>query len=229
MATSTPDIPELICELGRTFYDLGWASGTGGGICIRDGDAVVMAPSGVQKERIRRDEMFRVGLDGTVLSRPADPALRLTECGSLFLKAIQLRGAGAVIHSHSLHAVLATLLFDREFAISHLEMIKGIEGMEYHDRLVVPIIDNTARECDLAEALGEAIEAYPASHAVLVRRHGVYVWGADWVRAKTQAECYDYLFRAAVEMRRLGIPTCMDQGDNDARVPTRRPHAVDRS
>jgi methylthioribulose-1-phosphate dehydratase len=33
-----------------------------------------------------------------------------------------------------------------------------------------------------------------------VRRHGVYVWGADWREAKRHAECYDYLFEVAVAM-----------------------------
>jgi methylthioribulose 1-phosphate dehydratase/enolase-phosphatase E1 len=33
----------------------------------------------------------------------------------------------------------------------------------------------------------------------------VYVWGRDWIQAKTQAECYDYLFEAAVKMAQLGI------------------------
>jgi methylthioribulose-1-phosphate dehydratase len=216
------DARVLICDLARSFYDLGWVSGTGGGICIRDGDRVVIAPSAVQKERMRPEQMFSIGLDGSILSRPADPALRPSECSSLFLKAINLRNAGAVIHSHSLHAVMATLLYESEFAISHLEMIKGIAGMEYQDRLVVPIIDNTARECDLADALEEAILAYPATHAVLVRRHGVYVWGEDWVRAKTHAECYDYLFRAAVEMRRMGLPTTVPRGADDASLSTRR-------
>ena len=200
----------LICDLARSFYDLGWVSGTGGGICIRDGDRVVIAPSGVQKERMRPEQMFTIALDGAVLSRPDDVALQPSECSSLFLKAINLRNAGAVIHSHSIHAMAATLLFEKEFSISHLEMIKGIEGMGYHDTLVVPIIDNTARECDLAEALEEAIVRYPDTHAVLVRRHGVYVWGSDWVRAKTHAECYDYLFHAAIEMRRMGISTCLE-------------------
>ena len=200
----------LICDLAKSFYDLGWVTGTGGGICIRDGDRVVMAPSGVQKERMRPEQMFTIALDGAVLSRPDDIALQPSECSSLFLKAINLRNAGAVIHSHSIHAVAATLLFEKEFSISHLEMIKGIEGMGYHDTLVVPIIDNTARECDLAEALEDAIVRYPDTHAVLVRRHGVYVWGSDWVRAKTHAECYDYLFRAAIEMRRMGIATCLE-------------------
>lgn len=40
---------------------------------------------------------------------------------------------------------------------------------------------------------------------MLVRRHGVYVWGKDVVQAKTQAESLDYLFQLAVEMRRLGL------------------------
>lgn len=217
----------LVCDLARSFYDLGWVSGTGGGICIRDGDRVVVAPSGVQKERMRPEELFVLGLDGTVLERPADPALRVSECSSLFLAAIRLRGAGAVIHSHSIHAVMATLLFTTEFSVSHLEMIKGIEGHGYHDRLVVPIIDNTAHECDLAAALEEAILAYPRTQAVLVRRHGVYVWGRDWIRAKTQAECYDYLFRAAVEMRRMGMPTCAEGGIRDASLATRDTRAAD--
>ena len=213
---TTQDLRSLICDLARSFYDLGWASGTGGGICIRDGDRVIVAPSAVQKERMRPEQMFTIALDGTVLTHPDDPSLRPSECSALFLKAINLRGAGAVIHSHSIHAVLATLLFQTEFAVSHLEMIKGIAGYGYHDRLVVPIIDNTARECDLADSLEAAILAYPETHAVLVRRHGVYVWGPDWITAKTQAECYDYLFRAAVEMRRLGIPTTQGGAEDES-------------
>lgn len=215
------DTPSLICELARQFYDLGWVSGTGGGICIREGEHVIVAPSGVQKERMSPEQMFTLSLDGTVVERPADPELRPSECSSLFLAAVRLRDAGAVIHSHSIHAVIASLLFESEFVISELEMIKGIEGMSYRDRLVVPIIENTARECDLTESLEAAIVAYPKTHAVLVRRHGVYIWGRDWIRAKTQAECYDYLFRAAAEMRRFGIPTAAPKGVPDASLSSR--------
>ena len=44
---------ELVCELCRNFYQLGWASGTGGGISIKEGGHIYMAPSGVQKERLQ--------------------------------------------------------------------------------------------------------------------------------------------------------------------------------
>lgn len=76
-----------------------------------------------------------------------------------------------------MHAMLVTLLYGKEFRVTNLEMIKGIKGLGYFDELVVPIIENTAHEADLKESMDQAIKAYPKATAVLVRRHGVYVWG----------------------------------------------------
>jgi methylthioribulose 1-phosphate dehydratase/enolase-phosphatase E1 len=103
--------------------------------------------------------------------------------------------------------MLATLLdpHSSEFRITHVEMIKGISGQGFYSNMVVPIIENTARECELTDRLREAIVKYPQANAVLVRRHGVYVWGDTWIHAKTQFECYEYLFEAAVRMHALGI------------------------
>jgi len=207
------DPRHIIVELCRQLYGMGWVSGTGGGISIREGDRIYMAPSGVQKERLAPEDLFVLDAEGEVLEAPADDGLKVSACAPLFFNAFRLRGAGAVLHSHSIHAMLVTLLFDRELRVTHLEMMKGITGTGFHDELVVPIIENTAHEGDLAESMAEAIEAHPDSHAVLVRRHGVYVWGDDWVRAKTHAECYDYLFEAAVRMRQLGIDPGVEPGE----------------
>lgn len=199
------ELRELVVELCRQFYRLGWVSGTGGGISIRDGHRVYMAPSGVQKERLRPEELFVLDLDGEVVEAPADPSLRVSACAPLFFNAYRLHDVGAVLHSHSMNAMLATLLFEREFQVTHLEMMKGIAGTGYHDDLRVPIIENTAHERDLADSMARAMRGYPHASAVLVRRHGVYVWGKDWTQAKTHAECYDYLFEAAARMRQMGV------------------------
>ena len=97
-------------------------------------------------------------------------------------------------------------------------MIKAIRigGMKntlsYLDTLEVPIIENTPHEEDLKDSMAEAMKQYPDAAAVLVRRHGIYVWGmaynvnimrrtdvmaslnldlntgSNWEKAKTQTE-----------------------------------------
>lgn len=205
--TTEEEAKALICELGRRFYDLGWVSGTGGGISLRLADRVFMAASGVQKEALDHDAIFELSLASGAVVRepPAAKGFRCSACKPLFLEAMRARGAGAVIHSHSKSALLATLISADTFRVTHLEMMKGLRDVGYHDEHEVPVIENTAHEEDLADSLADAIRRYPKAHAVLVRRHGVYVWGSDWREAKRHAECYDYLFEAAVEMKRLGI------------------------
>ena len=203
-AEPTPEA--LVVELCKQFYAQGWVSGTGGGVSIRRDGRIFIAPSGVQKERIDVDDLYVMDAAGTVLRAPSTPGYTPSACQPLFFNAFRLRDAGAVIHSHAMPAMLATLLHSGDtFECTQLEMIKGIEGHGYFDRLVVPIIENTAHERDLAESMAAAIQSHPRSHAVLVRRHGVYVWGRDWIQAKTHAECYHYLFDAAVRMAALGV------------------------
>lgn len=64
-------------------------------------------------------------------------------------------------------------------------MIKGIriggvgKTLTFLDTLTIPIIENTPDEEDLTDSMAEAMEKYPDAGAVLVRRHGVYIWGAS--------------------------------------------------
>ncbi|KAJ8662050.1 methylthioribulose-1-phosphate dehydratase [Lichtheimia ornata] len=201
----------LIPELCRLFYTLGWVTGTGGGISIRDGEKIYIAPSGVQKERMEPHHLFVMTLaDRTLLREPR--SLKPSACTPLFYNAYTMRDAGACIHTHSQNAVMATLLYPGStFEISHQEMIKGIRrgstktNLRYFDKLVVPIVENTPEEEDLTDRMAEAMKAHPETNAVLVRRHGVYVWGESWEKAKTMTECYDYLFEIAVKMKSIGI------------------------
>ncbi len=208
------DLPQLICALCRQFYDLGWVSGTGGGISIRGEAGIFMAPSGVQKERIEPEDVFvldAADLRGcTVVKAPNNPALNVSECQPLFFNAFRDRGAGAVLHSHSVWAVLAARLFSPRgdpstFVCQGLEMQKGLRGKGCFEQVRIPIIANTARESELTDSMASAMAAHPDVDAVIVAGHGVYVWGDTWAKAKTQAECLDYLFRTTVELHRLGL------------------------
>nr|CAI5861553.1 unnamed protein product [Callosobruchus analis] len=203
----------LIPELCRQFYNLGWVTGTGGGISIKHGDKIYIAPSAVQKERIHPTDMFVQTIKGEDLELPPpEKKLKKSQCTPLFMCAYTMRNAGAVIHTHSKAAVMVTLLFPgKEFKCTHLEMIKGIKNQKtgknfrYDEELVVPIIENTPFEEDLKDRLAETIREYPHTCAVLVRRHGVYVWGDTWQQTKTMTECYDYLFDIVVQMKQHGL------------------------
>lgn len=139
--------------------------------------------------------------------------LKKSQCTPLFMLPYRQRAAGAVIHTHSPNAVMATLLWPgKEFRCTYLEMIKvktfdkynkrlienfyfrekGIYDqklgryLRYDEELVVPIIENTPFEKDLEERMNDTMQEYPGSTAILVRRHGLYVWGDSWQKAKTQ-------------------------------------------
>ncbi|XP_038683405.1 probable bifunctional methylthioribulose-1-phosphate dehydratase/enolase-phosphatase E1 [Tripterygium wilfordii] len=214
------DTRTLISELCRQFYNLGWVGGTGGNITIkvhddsvpRNQQLIVMSPSGVQKERMEPEDLYLLSANGFILSSPSPKPYpyklpKCSDCASLFLKAYDMQNAGAVIHSHGMESCIVTMLnpLSKEFRITHMEMIKGIQGHGYYDELVVPIIENTAYENELTDSFAKAIEAYPKTTAVLVRNHGVYVWGDSWISAKTQAECYHYLFDAAIKLQQLDL------------------------
>ncbi len=194
----------VICSLMRLYYKHGWVSGTGGGISIRVGDKVYIAPSGVHKERLKEDQIFVLDHNNNEVCyynpNTQTTKYKISACQPLFNIAFHLRDAGAVIHSHSMSAVLSTLLQggnQKEFRIKEVEMIKGIRGHGFYDELVVPIIENTALEHELKDSMEAIVKQYPNTFAVLVRRHGVYIWGKDWMEAKTHAECYHYLFEFA--------------------------------
>jgi methylthioribulose-1-phosphate dehydratase len=200
---------EMLVELLGVFYAKGWVSGTGGGICgPADGGGLLLAPTGVHKERVRTNEFFTVDVsDGRILATPDDPTLRPSECKSIFTMAARERGAGSVVHSHALSAVLAA-----DIAVSHaadhvairdLEMLKGIRGVANRDVHLLPVIRNTPRESELTEQLARVLDdpRFASSFAVVVADHGAYIWGDDVWEAKRHTEVYHFLFEAVVARR----------------------------
>jgi methylthioribulose 1-phosphate dehydratase/enolase-phosphatase E1 len=217
----------LIAQLCETFYKAGWATGTGGGVCIRTRGnhanhanhgstsskvapwRVFVAPSGIQKEDMIGNDIFELDMDRNVVVPPKTPGLRQSACTPLWYTVFKHRPTAAcVIHTHSMSAQLATLLGQQDahvLRITHLEMLKGVGNHSYDDVLEIPIIDNRPTEDLLAAQLEAAIVKYPKTNAVLVRRHGLYVWGDSWEQAKTQCESFDYLFDCCIQMKSMGL------------------------
>jgi methylthioribulose-1-phosphate dehydratase len=200
---------ELLVELLGVFYAKGWVSGTGGGICgPADGGGLLLAPTGVHKERVRTNDFFTVDpADGRILATPDDTSLRPSECKSIFAMAARERGARSVVHSHALSAVLAADIAVARaadhVAIRDLEMLKGVRGVANRDVHLLPVIRNTPRESELTEQLARVLgdPRFQSAFAVVVADHGAYIWGDDVWEAKRHTEVYHFLFEAVVARR----------------------------
>lgn len=167
---------------------------------------VYLAPSGVQKELMKPEDIYVLELSKQLDPKKriylrSPPSFKPSQCTPLFIAAFTKRNAGCCIHTHSQWAVLVTLLLESQpsnttvFEINNIEQIKGFGkgyqktgNLGYHDTLRIPVIENTPHEEDLTDSLEEAMDKYPDTYAVLVRRHGVYVWGENVHKAKTQCE-----------------------------------------
>lgn len=139
-----PEHPaNLIPSLCKLFYDLGWVTGTGGGMSIRDEKHTFIAPSGVQKERMVPEDLYVLDkAKNVVRGPPPEKKFKPSQCTPLFMNTFDMRNAGACIHTHSQSAVMATLLWPGDvFRITHQEMIKGIRrgtsttNLRYFDML----------------------------------------------------------------------------------------------
>jgi len=198
----------LICEFLGQFYERGWVAGTGGGICAALPDqTILMAPSGVHKERVVPADLFVVDRRGAVVRMPEDRDLRLSECSGIFCAVMERRKAGSVMHSHALSAVLAADLArdtDR-LTIRELEMLKGIRGCRNTEVHALPVIDNKPEEPELVGEVERVLDHpdFVAASCILVRDHGAYLWGTDLWETKRHAEVYHFLFDAVTARWRL--------------------------
>jgi methylthioribulose-1-phosphate dehydratase len=144
----------------------------------------------------------------------ARTALRPSAETLIHLEIVRLRGAGAVLHTHS---VWSTLLSGRHapaggLEISSYEMLKGLSGVTTHEhREWVPIVDNDQDMNRLSRRVGETLERNPRAHGILLARHGLYTWGDTLADASRHVEILEFLFEAAGRSASLG-PLEVDDG-----------------
>src|SRR5262245_51260584 len=101
-------VAEQLAELGRGFYARGWVLGTSGNFsAVLQAEPLRLAitPSGVDKGALDAAQLLQIGAAGEVLAglgKPSDET-------ALHLAVVRARGAGAVLHTHS---VWSTILSD---------------------------------------------------------------------------------------------------------------------
>ncbi|WP_312877566.1 methylthioribulose 1-phosphate dehydratase [Lentzea indica] len=187
---------ELARECAR-YAAMGWMRGTSGNLSVvlqRDPLRLAVTVSGVDKGEITAEDSVVIDVDGNAVDSPKIPSAE----AALHARIAKVAEAGAVVHVHALASVVAAEHWPDGVVLKDLEMLKGF-GRYDHEEVVIPVVKNSQDMLELGDAFEKGFD--PKVPALLVARHGVYVWGDDLMQARHRLECLEWLLRFKVETR----------------------------
>jgi methylthioribulose-1-phosphate dehydratase len=190
-----------LAEEAARYTGMGWMRGTSGNLSAvlsRDPLRLAVTASGLDKGELTAEDV--VVVDGR--GAPVSDGVPSAEAG-LHARIAAVSGAGAVVHVHALAPVLAAERWPDGVRLRDLEMLKGFGRAAHDDLVTVPVIANGQ---DM-RVLGDAFERGFAADtpALIVARHGIYVWGADLREARHRLECLEWLLRFVLETSIDGV------------------------
>jgi methylthioribulose-1-phosphate dehydratase len=189
------DLAFALADVGRSFYQRGWVFGTSGNfsaVTSRQPLRLAITPTGLDKGALDPASFLEIDETARVVRGKGKPS---AETG-LHLAIVRTRGAGAVLHTHSLWSTLLSDVFAPAEAVplEGFEMLKGLRGVHTHEhREILPIFENCQDIAQLAQRVDARLRDDPAVHGFLIRRHGMYTWGQDLAEAKRHAEVLEFL------------------------------------
>jgi len=219
-----------LCEAMAAIHQRGWCDGTGGNFsCVlqRQPLLLLMAPSGVDKGKVKPQELIVVDGDGRVCHGSG----RASAETLLHLAIVRETAAGAVLHTHSqAGTLLSQWCWERErkrpalvenhdedgiayLEVSDLEMLKGIAGITTHRSAVrIPVLANDQDLGRLSSRAGPNLERAPAG--LLIAGHGLYAWGQNLSEARRHLEILEFLLEQ--RWRQLLLEVLMVRGHGSA-------------
>jgi methylthioribulose-1-phosphate dehydratase len=206
MSDRFQEIAVGLTMVARGFHARGWLLGTSGNLSAvvqREPLQIAMSPSGVDKGELHPEQLLTIDENAHIVGqqngKPSDESL-------LHIRIVKERGAGAVLHTHSIWNTILSDLYavDGGIRIEGYEMLKGLQGVRTHEHAEwLPIVENSQDMPALAETIGATLNEHKNAHGFLLRRHGLYSWGENLAQAKRHIEILEFLLEAIGRTRKL--------------------------
>lgn len=182
-----------------------WFPGTSGNLAIRVTDdplTFLVTASGRDKRKRTPYDFVLVDEHGHLLDNQVGKPSAET---LLHVEVFNKTQATCSLHVHTVdNNVLSELYASAgEVVFTGQEIIKALGHWEEDAVVRVPIIENHADIPTLAEAFSKHVSA--SSGAVLIRNHGITVWGETPAAAKRYLEAYEFLFSYTLKLHALGV------------------------
>ncbi|MCA1059396.1 methylthioribulose 1-phosphate dehydratase [Rossellomorea aquimaris] len=186
---------EELAEIKRELADRDWFMGTSGNLAIRVGSSPVtflVTASGKDKRKHTKEDFLLVNARGDAIE---DTPLRPSAETLLHRHVFTESKAGCSLHVHTVANNVISEIYGDEGVVllKNQELIKAWDKWGEHDSLAIPIIQNHAHIPTLADAFQPHIKEDKG--AVLIRNHGITVWGRTGFEAKKLLEACEFLFQ----------------------------------
>ncbi|RKP57008.1 methylthioribulose 1-phosphate dehydratase [Cohnella endophytica] len=188
------------------FASRSWFPGTSGNLSMRVGPYTpesfyfAVTASGKDKTKSTPEDFLFVDQDGIPCETTG---LKPSAETSLHREIYRLTGAGAIFHIHSVFNNLVSELYweRRSVPIEGVELIKAFNIWEEDAVIEVPIVPNYADVPRIVPEIAGVLNARVPG--LLIRKHGVCVWGRDASEAKKHLEAFEFLFEYAYRWQLL--------------------------
>lgn len=183
-----------------------WFPATSGNLSIRVGDfapeqfTFAITASGKDKSVNTPSDFLLVNEKG----QPTDvTGLKPSAETLIHCEIYKATGCGAIFHVHTVFNNLVSELFweRKSIPVDGVELIKAFNIWEEDAQIEVPILPNYADIPRIAELVADAI--VPRVPGIMLRKHGIYAWGANAFEAKRNLEAFEYLFEYVYRLELL--------------------------
>ena len=178
--------------------------GTSGNISVRRGELVAVSPSGLAYERLTP---VLVGVHRCEDGAPVEARLAPTTELPMHLRAYEVTGANAVVHTHSTAATAVSTLVDQ------------VPNVHYLVALFGGPVRVAAYATFGTEALADSVaEALAGRAGCLLANHGVLTVGDTPAQAYSRAQYLEWLCEVWLRASSAGQPRLVDPAEIDVVV-----------
>jgi methylthioribulose-1-phosphate dehydratase len=189
-------LAEQLAATTRHLYDQGWMRGTSGNVSViagHDPVHLLVSASGVTKHRTTIEHAVLTDHGGIAVEGQSHlPSAEAKVHAAI----IDESGAHSVVHVHAMASVLAAQRWPEGVVLQGNEQLKGLGCPPEGERVIVPVVANSQDMDQLSQSVRRALN--PDVPVVLVRDHGMYVWGRSLDDAANRTESADWLLQHAL-------------------------------
>jgi methylthioribulose-1-phosphate dehydratase len=186
-------VAKALCDAGRFIDSKGWVPATSGNFSARLPDGTIaITTSGKHKGCLQVDDIMLIDTD----ANPLDGKKPSAETGLHTSLYKRFPDVHAILHPHSINAILVSRLFGDECVLEGYELLKALHGITVHEtqRIVIPIFGNDQDIPRLACKVEHYLDTVSDCYGYIIAGHGLYTWGKSIPEALRHLEALDYLF-----------------------------------